>query len=150
MLGDQVQLASTAKLDADGTYGGGTLHVGGAFQGSGDTYRAQNTQIDAGATLQASALTKGDGGEVVVWSDGNTAYAGSIQARGGVDGGDGGLVEVSGKQTLAFNGLVDAGATSGKAGSLLLDPYNFTIGMAEASLINRVLRTRHQHLGERG
>ena len=27
------------------------------------------------------------------------------------------------------------------AGSLLLDPYNFTIGMTEASLINRVLRT---------
>jgi filamentous hemagglutinin family protein len=141
VLGDQVHLASTAKLDADGTYGGGTLHVGGAFQGSGDTYRAQGTQIDAGATLNAGALTKGNGGEVVVWSDGNTAYAGSIRARGGAEGGDGGLVEVSGKRTLFFNGLVDAGATNGKAGSLLLDPYNFTIGMAEASLINRVLRS---------
>lgn len=141
VLGDQVHLASTAKLDADGTYGGGVLHVGGAYQGNGDTYRSQDTQIDAGATLLASALTKGNGGEVVVWSDGHTAYAGSIQARGGAQGGDGGLVEVSGKQTLTFNGLVDAGAASGKAGSLLLDPYNFTIGLSEASLINRVLRT---------
>jgi filamentous hemagglutinin family protein len=141
VLGDQVHLASTAKLDADGTYGNGKLHVGGAFQGSGDTYRSQSTQVDVGATLQASALTKGDGGEVVVWSDGSTAYAGSIQARGGAEGGDGGLVEVSGKQTLDFKGHVDAGATNGKAGSLLLDPYNFTIGIAESSLINRVLRT---------
>ncbi len=35
VLGDQVHLASTAKLDADGGDGGGKLHVGGAFQGSG-------------------------------------------------------------------------------------------------------------------
>jgi hypothetical protein len=141
MLGDQVHLASTAKLDADGVYGGGTLHVGGAYQGSGDTYRAQSTQVDAGATLQASAVTQGNGGEVVVWSDGRTAYAGSIEARGGAAGGDGGLVEVSGKQILGFTGQVDAGATNGRAGSLLLDPYNFTIGMAEAGLLNRVLRS---------
>ena len=141
VLGDQVHLASTAKLDADGGGGGGKLHVGGAFQGSGGTYRSQYTQIDAGATLQASALNEGNGGEVVVWSDGRTTYAGSIHARGGAEAGDGGLVEVSGKQTLDFSGQVDAGAAYGKAGSLLLDPYNFTIGMTEASLINRVLRT---------
>ena len=136
-----MHLFSTAKLDADGTYGGGVLHVGGAYQGSGDTYRAQSTFIDAGATLHASALTRGNGGEVVVWSNGETSYAGSIQARGGAEAGDGGLVEVSGKQALLFNGLVDAGATYGKAGSLLLDPYDFTIGIAEAGLLNRVLRT---------
>ena len=63
-----------------------------------------STQIDAGAILNASALTSGDGGEVVVWSDGHTLMHGSIQARGGAEGGDGGLVEVSGKQMLDFNG----------------------------------------------
>ncbi len=141
VLGDQVHLASSAKLDADGTYGGGTLHIGGDYQGSSETYRSVNTEIDNGAILSAGALTSGDGGEVVVWSDGRTSYAGSIQARGGMEGGNGGLVEVSGKQMLDFNGLVDAGANYGNAGSLLIDPYNFTIGMTEASLINRVLRT---------
>lgn len=141
VLGDQVHLASTVQMDASGTYGGGTLHVGGAYQGSGDTYRAQSTQIDAGATLSASAITQGNGGEVVVWSDGSTRYAGSIVARGGAQGGDGGTVEVSGKQTLAFNGYVDAGASNGHAGLLLLDPTNFTIGISEAGLIDMVLRT---------
>ncbi len=141
VLGDQVHLSSTAKLDVDGAYGGGGIHVGGAYQGSGDTYRAQTTQIDAGATLQANARIRGNGGEVVAWSDGETSYAGSIEARGGVEAGDGGWVEVSGKQSLLFNGLVDAGASQGRSGSLLLDPYDFTIGRAEASLINRVLRT---------
>jgi filamentous hemagglutinin family protein len=141
VLGDAVHLFSTAKLDVDGSYGGGVLHVGGAYQGSGDTYRAQTTFIDAGAMLRANAKLRGSGGEVVVWSNGETSYDGSIQARGGAEAGDGGIVEVSGKQTLFFNGIVDAGASFGKAGSLLLDPYNFTIGMAEAGLINRVLRT---------
>jgi len=42
---------------------------------------------------------------------------------------------------LSFNGLVDAGAAFGSAGSLLLDPYDFTIGITEATLIDRVLRT---------
>ncbi|MBU3948856.1 MAG: filamentous hemagglutinin N-terminal domain-containing protein [Proteobacteria bacterium] len=141
VLGDQVHLTSSAKLDADGVSGGGTLHVGGSYQGGSNTYRSQNTQIDDGAILSADALSRGNGGEVVVWSDGHTAYSGSISARGGAEGGDGGVVEVSGKQMLDFNGMVDAGASNGRAGSLLLDPYDFIIGMAEASLINRVLRT---------
>jgi len=141
VLGDQVHLLSTATLDVNGVYGGGVLHVGGDYQGSGDTYRAQSTIIDADATLNASAWTRGNGGEVVVWSDSETSYEGSILARGGAESGDGGLVEVSGKQTLFFDGSVDAGASYGKAGSLLLDPYNFTIGMTEAGLISRVLRT---------
>lgn len=141
VLGDQVHLFSTAALDVNGVYGGGVLHVGGDYQGSGDTYRAQSTYIDNGAMLHASAQSRGNGGEVVVWSDGETSYEGSILARGGAEGGDGGMVEVSSKQTLLFNGLVDAGASHGNNGSLLLDPYNFTIGMTEAGLINRVLRT---------
>ncbi len=141
VLGDQVNLASTASLSVDGTNGGGTLHVGGAFQGGGDTYRSRNTKIDSGAVLKANALDIGHGGEVIVWSDGHTSYAGTIEARGGKHGGDGGFVEVSGKQTLTFNGLVNADARNGNPGLLLLDPWNFTIGRSEASLINRVLRT---------
>ena len=40
VLGDQVHLTSSAKLDADGTYGGGTLHIGGAYQGGGEHIRS--------------------------------------------------------------------------------------------------------------
>jgi filamentous hemagglutinin family protein len=141
VLGSQVHLFPTAELDASGLYGGGTLQIGGAYRGNGDTYRSRTTLIDAGATLNASALSRGSGGEVIVWSDGDTSYAGSILARGGAQAGDGGLVEVSGRQGLSFNGLVDAGAAYGNAGSLLLDPYDFTIGITEATLIDRVLRT---------
>lgn len=141
VLGDQVNLAATASLDASGQSGGGTLHVGGAWQGQGDTYHAQNVQVAAGAQLAADALAQGNGGEVVVWSEGHTHYAGNISARGGQTGGNGGRVEVSGKQTLDFKGDVDLAAPNGQGGSLLLDPAYFNIGLTEASLLNRILRT---------
>ena len=141
VLGDKVTLTSSANLDVSGATGGGALHVGGAWQGSGDTYRAQNTDVASGARLSASATESGHGGEVVVWSDQNTRFAGTIDARGGANGGDGGRIEVSGKGTLEFLGTADASAPQGRAGSLLLDPTDVNIGLAEASLINRVLRT---------
>lgn len=141
VLGDQVQLTSSAQLDASGQAGGGRIRVGGAWQGQGETYRAKATEVAQGATLSASAIDQGDGGEVVVWSDGATRFEGSIAARGGENGGDGGRVEVSGKQRLDFLGTVDAGAPLGAGGSLLLDPAYLNIGLAEAGLINRVLRT---------
>ena len=141
VLGDHVTLAASANLDASGAAGGGTIHVGGAFQGGGDTYRAQNTDIAPGTRLSASATDTGNGGEVVVWSDQQTRFAGHIEARGGPQGGNGGQLEVSGKGTLEFLGTADASAAQGRAGALLLDPANVNFGLAEAALISRVLRT---------
>ena len=141
VLGGQVHVASTASVDASGATAGGTVLVGGAFQGRGDTYRSIATTVDAGATLKANAIGRGNGGEVVVWSDGRTAFGGAIEARGGANGGNGGRMEVSGKGTLEFLGHADASAAAGEAGSLLLDPEFLNIGEAEAGVITRVLRT---------
>src|SRR5262249_44747133 len=113
VLGDQVHLSSQAALDASGTNGGGRIQVGGAWQGSGDTYRSSQTTVDAGATLNASATTRGNGGEAVVWSNGQTSFAGTVQARGGVSGGDGGRLEGSGKRPLRVMGPADASPSSG-------------------------------------
>ncbi len=141
VLGEQVHLASTAAADASGETAGGIVHVGGAFQGGGDTYRSTLTTVDSGATLKANAVDRGNGGEVVVWSNGQTAFAGAVEAKGGGNGGDGGRLEVSGKGTLDFLGQADASAAAGQAGSLLLDPANLDIGASEAAVITRVLRT---------
>ena len=59
---------------------------------------------------------------------------GGITARGGTNGGNGGLVEVSGKELLVFTGTVDAGSDLGQAGELLLDPQNITIGDPDSPL----------------
>ena len=127
VLGHKVVLTKKAKLDASGDAGGGDVKVGGAYQGKGDTRTAIATTVAKGASIKSNAITKGNGGEVVVWADQDTDYQGHIEARGGKLGGDGGSVEVSGKQNLKFNGTVDTSAAKGKTGTLLLDPTDLTI-----------------------
>ena len=128
VLGHDVGLVGAAHLDASGGTGGGTVLVGGNFQGKGPEANAANAFVGSGVVLDAGATRQGDGGKVVVWSDGATAYAGQINARGGAGGGDGGNVEVSGKGTLGFSGNVDLTAAHGATGKLLLDPTNLIVG----------------------
>jgi filamentous hemagglutinin family protein len=137
--GETIELAG-ARLDAGGDAGGGVVHVGGDWQG-GDKQRAQTLVLDAASNIRADAGSHGQGGEAVLWSDGETRFAGSISARGGVQSGDGGKVEVSGLRELVFQGQVDAGAVAGRGGLLLLDPLNLFIGAPEAAVLARVLRT---------
>lgn len=132
VLGERVALASTAVLSASGDAGGGTLLVGGNWQGRGPEANADSTTIAADATLMADAVTRGDGGTVVVWADGATDFQGIISARGGALGGNGGMVEVSGKGTLGFDGCVDTSAAAGETGMLLLDPLYAVISGAAA------------------
>ena len=78
----------------------------------------------------------GNGGTIIVWSDGLTSVSGVFSARGGADGGNGGLVETSGHQ-LAFNGArVNTSARRGRTGEWLLDPENLTVDSAAAATIN--------------
>jgi filamentous hemagglutinin family protein len=129
VLGDTVTLTDNAEVDASGATGGGTVHIGGAYQGGGDTPAAQHTTVAEGATIKANATGTGDGGEVVVWADRTTEFRGNIEAKG-ITGGAGGLVEVSGKQDLLFRGNVDTGG-----GTLLLDPENVVVSNAGGSTI---------------
>ncbi len=124
-----VKLDGTALLDASGDLGGGEVLVGGGYQGHDSRLvNAQTTDVAAGAQLKADAVTEGDGGTVVVWADGTTRYRGSLSARGGAQGGNGGRAEVSGKGYLDFDGLVDLRAARGAKGNLLLDPLNIEVG----------------------
>lgn len=117
----QTTLHSTAVLDASGPAGGGEVLVGGGWQGKGPLANAQNTTALAGSVIRADATASGNGGTVVVWSDGTTRTAAGISARGGAQGGNGGRVETSGK-TLVRRGMPDVSAPNGKAGTWLLDP----------------------------
>ncbi|MFP4156100.1 MAG: MBG domain-containing protein, partial [Opitutales bacterium] len=128
VLGDTVRLDAGAAIDASGATGGGQVLIGGDFQGKNPTIRnATRTAVHSEAELTADARITGDGGEVIVWADDFTDYRGTISARGGAESGDGGFVEVSGKEHLSFRGRVDAGADHGAAGTLLLDPKNINI-----------------------
>ncbi len=127
VTGQAVGALDGAVLDASGTNGGGKINFGGAFQGGDELPGSEYTYIDNNAILRANAEENGDGGDVVVWSDGNTVFKGDIEAKGGANSGNGGDVEVSGLNFLSFKGFVDTSALNGLAGILLLDPENFVL-----------------------
>ncbi len=128
LLGDKVGMFDSSSIDASGAAGGGTVLVGGGYQGKNPEFlNANRTYIGPDATITADALTSGDGGKVIVWADNATGFYGAISARGGARGGDGGLVETSGKQFLIAEGRVDASAPEGTGGQWLLDPFNVTV-----------------------
>ncbi len=127
--GQQAALASTASIDARGAAQGGSVRIGGDFQGRGELPRAKNATLAKGASIDVSATGKGNGGLAVVWSDGNTRMDGRILARGGAQGGNGGLVETSGKVNLSIadSAYVSVAAPYGNGGTWLLDPTTLRI-----------------------
>ncbi len=127
VLGNNVRLERGATINASGANGGGTVLVGGDFQGKGTMPNAYKTVISQGATVKADAVSQGNGGKVVVWADGETQYHGHISAKGGSQAGDGGFAEVSGKKNLVYRGDTTLTSPHGKAGTLLLDPENITV-----------------------
>ncbi|MCG2594821.1 YDG domain-containing protein [Ramlibacter sp. XY19] len=137
VLGERVGLLAGAAIDASGAQGGGQVRIGGDYQGQNpDVQNAKRTYVDARATIKADATEQGNGGRVIVWSDEATRMHGQISARGGAQGGDGGFVEVSGKDFLAFTGRADTRAPQGTAGTLLLDPNDVEIVAAGTTLTN--------------
>lgn len=127
LLGDRVALLESASIDVSHVGGGSTVLIGGELQGQGPVPNASQTIVTEGVTINADAIAAGDGGRVIVWADNDTQFTGQITARGGATGGNGGFVEVSGKQTLTFDGRVDTAAPQGKPGQLLLDPFDLEI-----------------------
>ncbi len=125
VLGDRVGILDNASIDVSGS-SGGTILVGGNRRGSGDV-TSTLTLVGSDVTLAADAGTNGDGGDIVVWADEGTWFRGAASARGGELGGDGGFVEISGKESLVFSGTVDARAPHGALGTLLFDPSTITI-----------------------
>jgi filamentous hemagglutinin family protein len=129
MLGNLVGLVGNATIDASGETGGGTVLIGGDYQGKNIAVQnAFRTYVGPDTLVKADAITGGNGGKVIVWSDDVTRAYGTISARGGAQFGDGGFVETSGKQYLDVTGIrVNANAFNGAAGKWLLDPNNLVI-----------------------
>ena len=140
--GEHIKLKN-AQVDASGRTGGGKVLIGGDWGGGNPNRSLVNNQsavfegyaiptattvsVDGRTTINGSATESGHGGKVILWSDSQTTFAGTVLARGGSQGGDGGFVETSSRGQLSFKGNVDAGAPRGAAGTLLLDPQDLFI-----------------------
>src|SRR5665213_2570284 len=128
VLGQNVNLTKHATIDVAGDVGGGTALIGGNFHGAAGTRTAATTKIAKGAIVNANAITTGNGGQVAVWSDRHTIFAGTITAQGGAQSGNGCRVETSGASlTVGDGATVNTSAARGASGLWLLDPNNITI-----------------------
>ena len=91
-------------------------------------------------TTDASATENGDGGKVVLWSDIRNANSittanGTIYAKGGTNGGDGGHIETSGHSLSISGAQMNAYSSSGKSGLWLIDPTDVTVDAGSAATI---------------
>ncbi len=136
----KIQVKATAKLNVIGDEGGGKIAIGGG----GPNTRTQSftpavsTTIASGAQLDASALTRGDGGDILVFTSltnplAFTQVAGSLIARGGAQGGNGGFVETSGYRLDVTGISVSTMAPLGQLGLWLLDPDDIVISSSSRS-----------------
>ena len=94
--GEHIKIAN-AKIDASGRRGGGKILIGGDWGGGHPDLSlvtnasaklenftiatATTVSVDANTTINASATGRGHGGKVVLWSDTQTTFAGTILAK---------------------------------------------------------------------
>ncbi|MBM3602295.1 MAG: filamentous hemagglutinin N-terminal domain-containing protein, partial [Alphaproteobacteria bacterium] len=160
ITGDNVALLDGTIIDASGHSGksgttrgkkisdyressaGGDIRIGGDYLGQGTTPTAKNLYVSDGVLVLNDALSSGDAGRTIFWSDDTTQFYGNVYARAlggkavdlltwnatsGGNTGDGGFVETSGHGHLDAGGYVDLTASNGKRGTYFLDPTNITI-----------------------
>lgn len=126
LFGSEVTVAD-GLLEASGELGGGLIQVGGGYQGKGGWPTANRVLFGERAIARADGLVDGDGGQVVLWSDGETQFDGYLSAEG-AGRGLGGVVETSGLTRLSVGerAAVSTYAERG-LGEWLLDPADLSV-----------------------
>jgi filamentous hemagglutinin family protein len=133
ITGHTIQVDSPTIIDVSGDKGGGNINIGGSYHGQGPLPNANSTIVAANTTLLADAITSGNGGNIILWSNAATQAYGNLSARGGSAGGNGGFIETSGAY-LDVNGInVNTSAPHGVMGTWLLDPTNIYIALNQAN-----------------
>lgn len=115
---------NSGVLDVSANDRAGNIYLGAE---SKDEKWASKVSVDNKSILKANTLIKGDGGEILALAEEQMDFRGSIEAKGGVNGGDGGFAEVSSKKQLGYFGKANLKAPEGQSGKLLLDPENVII-----------------------
>jgi filamentous hemagglutinin family protein len=125
LSGAVVHIGPAAELNASGNSGGGDIRIGKA---PGVCTQEKNSVIifPEGAQISANALKNGDGGNIILLSEGISVAKGHIESRGGPEGGNGGVIEVSGHE-LDCTPSVNTTASLGKVGTVIFDPINIEI-----------------------
>jgi filamentous hemagglutinin family protein len=129
LIADQIAFGSNARIDVSGSQGGGTALIGGDYHGTNPEFpTASHLVVDGDVSITADALERGDGGRAILWGKDVCGCFGAVSAQGGPDGGNGGLIEVSGHGWYSVEGArLQTLAPMGRNGTLSFDPVNVTI-----------------------
>ena len=157
-----------AKIIATGYRAGGLIRIGGEFGGGnlsedydknvltgfrgrwtsvfGDNLlnlpTSYKTSLGYDALVDASSVN-GDGGTVVLWSNGVTQQFGNIKANGFNDGG---WVQVFGKKSSRSYKFSKVEVSGQSFGTILLDPKNHFIGkIGNIGYLNLLFRYKKHH-----
>ncbi len=125
----------------------GSLEAGGLVNDGGRIILEASDRIQHSGSMGADAAagSAGKGGTVSLIADLSnpdslTQVNGSITARGGNAGGYGGFVETSGSRVQVAEGaIISTSAPSGRAGSWLIDPVDFTIAASGGDISGATL-----------
>jgi len=119
MRGSKVGQFGEVRADGKGSGNGGTITL----------YANDTVALSSGSITTANAEVDGSGGDITVYSPDTALFwsGARIEAKGGSNSGDGGFVEVSGKENVYIRGMVDASATNGTAGTFLIDPTDIEV-----------------------
>jgi filamentous hemagglutinin family protein len=118
-----VESSLTTRILAVGTNGGGTISIGGAANGGALLGKpvADYVLVAGAANIEADGLGTANGGRIDIWSntsgvESSTMIFGKLFARSGLQGGNGGTIEVGGRDvgvrqagTLNVAGTVNGG-----------------------------------------
>lgn len=133
ITGANILIDDGAAISANGSTAGGTVRIGGDFQGR-DTGLREADRTAVGENVQISVdAAAGDAGIAIVWANGDTMFYGDISANANGAVGNGGLIEVSGKQHLLYDGNASATTLGGRSGTILFDPGDVVIGAVGAN-----------------
>jgi hypothetical protein len=156
LKGNNVTLASGSRTSAIGGTAGGDICIGvnytddlgpeNVLNAIKNNDLANIVTVQSNSVIDTSAIQNGNGGSINIWSRTRTSVAGSLYARGGAQGGDGGFIETSSKGNVDIKQglIVDTSSSSGRSGSpgkWVIDPTTLIIDSAAAAAISNALNT---------
>ena len=156
LRGNTITLARDSRTSATGATAGGDISIGVNYIGEQNDKNIQKSiknndlaniiTVESNAVIDASATQNGNGGSINLWSRTTTSVAGSLYARGGVQGGNGGFIETSsvGNIDIKQGLIVDTSSSKGRSGSpgkWVIDPTTLIIDSTAATVISNALNT---------
>ncbi|GGD47721.1 leukotoxin LktA family filamentous adhesin [Sinisalibacter lacisalsi] len=119
----------------------GGSRINGRVDASAPTAASKGGEVsitggDIAVGSDATVSADGDaGGEIVVFADGTlVAQDGATFSAAGIGAGDGGFIELSGRDAHIGSVNIDLSSVSGRAGTFLIDPFDLVIAASTSIL----------------